>query len=120
MYRLITLTLSTFLASSITLAAALPDTTCKGPGIVKILSDFDIIADNTAIIEAKNAFVGDALSYSVDANPLNKINTVTIDAKTGTIHIQAAKRDHFDVKVSAKNKCGTAYTQFNVVIDEEE
>lgn len=69
-------------------------------------------------IPARDAFKGSAMQYSVKSKN-HKANPVSIDALTGLVTIKAEKRDHFDVKITAKNDCGKKIAWFNVIIDEE-
>ena len=97
-------------------------TACQGlppPEIIKKIENYEIIAFNIATINASLSFSGKDLSYTVQADPTNKKNKVAVGSKTGLINIKAEAEDQFDVKVTAKNKCGSATAVFNVKIDED-
>lgn len=89
------------------------------PRVIKAIENYNIVAYNTASISAASAFGGEKLIYSAVSRPKNKKNVVTISSYTGKIHIQANAQDQFDIKVIAKNACGSASTTFNVEIDED-
>lgn len=88
------------------------------PKVIRSLPDWDIIASNVATFSVAKAFSGSNLVYSLSCTP-DARNIVTIDPKTGEIHIKARVRDQFDITVTAKNACGSASTNLNVEIDEE-
>lgn len=93
---------------------------CTKPKAVKPIENWDIIADNLALIKIAPYFKGSKLSYSISYNNIKLKNSVTIDKDTGEIKINAQIRDNFDLKVTAQNSCGAVATTFNVQIDEEE
>jgi hypothetical protein len=93
---------------------------CTAPKFVKKIENYEIIATNDSTIETKDAFSGDDLSYKIQVKPKDRRNLIVINTTTGTIKIKAEAKDNFDVSVIANNKCGTASTSFNVIIDEEE
>lgn len=90
------------------------------PKALNPIGDYDIIANNVALITSAPTFDGKNLTFSVTAKPKNIKNIVTIHAKTGVIRIQAEAKDKFDVTVLAKNPCGQAVNTFNILIEEEE
>lgn len=97
-------------------------TKCKPgstPTFIKTIGDYDIVAGNVASIAVASSFKGDHLSYSVSSHPKNKLNKVSINAKTGDIRIDAKANDKFDVMVSATNTCGHTDAKFNVIIEGE-
>lgn len=88
------------------------------PKVVDPIRDYEIIATNTATISSADAFQGNKIMYNVAAKPLNTKNIVTFNPLTGVLNIKAEYKDKFDIKVIAKNPCGSATTTFNVIIDE--
>lgn len=117
--KIIFILVAFFLTSfSITASAAACQKT-DAPRVIKPMKDWDIISTNTANISTADVFSGENLVYTVKAKH-RKQNKITINKQTGLIKIDAEKKDNFDVKVSAKNKCGVVSNKFNVQIDEEE
>jgi len=103
--------------------AATNKVNCKDtdiPTFIKKIEDYDIIANNTAKINTADAFRGKQLTYQIHYKVKNRENKVNINSKTGLLLIDAERTDSFDIKIIAKNACGSASTTFNVQIDEEE
>lgn len=90
------------------------------PKVLNPIADYEIIAGNAATIAAGPAFEGKDLTFAVAAKPANHKNKIAIDARTGSVRIQAEAKDNFNVTVVAKNACGAASIVFNVQIDEEQ
>ena len=89
------------------------------PKLIKKLENYEIIATNTATIPTKEAFRGEKLSFHLQAKKHHRANKLRINHKTGKLTVIAEKQDQFDVKIIAKNACGSAQTIFNIIIDEE-
>lgn len=89
------------------------------PQILRSIDNWDVIAGNIIPIQTAPYFSGPGLTYTVIQKPMNGENRVTIDENTGELTINAARKDNFNVSVTAKNACGAASITFNVQIDEE-
>lgn len=119
--RLIGMSIILSLSISSTLAAASP--ICKNGGMPTLankIENYDIIATNTAKINTAQAFSGQDLHYQINYKVTNRENKLSINHNTGLLLIKAARKDLFDITVTAKNACGSVSTTFNVQIDEEE
>lgn len=116
------LIINIFLFSFFTSISYAASTSCQGlkPLLVKPIENWDIIAVNKANIDLAPYFSGGNLIYAVTHNPIKKDNTVSMNPHNGILMIDAQKRDDFDLKITATNRCGVASSQFNVQIDEEQ
>ncbi|MCL9684732.1 hypothetical protein [Legionella maioricensis] len=93
---------------------------CEKPKLIKPIENWDIIAYNVAVIKTAPYFSGSKLTYTMTYKKIKSKNKVAINNKTGELKIDAETKDNFDLKISAKNSCGSVASSFNVLIDEEE
>lgn len=93
---------------------------CEKPKPIKPIENWDIIAYNVAVIKTAPYFSGSKLTYMMTYKKIKSKNKVTINSKTGELKIDAVTKDNFDLKITAKNSCGSATSTFNIQIDEEE
>lgn len=90
------------------------------PTLIKSIEKWEVVSGNIAYIDTANYFSGAALTFSIDYQQTDPANVIKFNQKSGDLEIHAEARENINIKITAKNSCGSVSSTFNVVIDEED